>query len=53
MSERESLPQLSGGTFITDGGLETTLIFHLGLELPHFASFVLLDDELGAQALTN
>jgi S-methylmethionine-dependent homocysteine/selenocysteine methylase len=53
MSERESLPQLSGGTFITDGGMETTLIFHVGLELPHFASFVLLDDELGVQALTN
>jgi homocysteine S-methyltransferase len=53
MSERESLPQLSGGTFITDGGMETTFIFHLGLELPQFASFVLLDDELGVQALTN
>jgi S-methylmethionine-dependent homocysteine/selenocysteine methylase len=25
--------------------METTLIFHKGLELPHFASFVLLDDE--------
>jgi methionine synthase I (cobalamin-dependent) len=24
--------------------METTLIFHEGLELPHFASFVLLDD---------
>jgi S-methylmethionine-dependent homocysteine/selenocysteine methylase len=53
VSERESLPQLSAGTFITDGGMETTLIFHVGLELPHFASFVLLDDELGVQALTN
>jgi S-methylmethionine-dependent homocysteine/selenocysteine methylase len=36
---------------ITDGGMETTLIFHEGLELPHFASFVLLDDEAGREAL--
>ena len=36
---------------ITDGGMETTLIFHEGLELPHFASFVLLHDEAGREAL--
>ena len=45
------LPQLSDATFITDGGMETTLIFHEGLELPHFASFVLLDDDEGVRAL--
>ena len=45
------LPQLAGGPFITDGGMETTLIFHEGLELPHFAAFVLLDDESGREAL--
>src|ERR1051325_2758278 len=45
------LPQLSDRTFITDGGMETTLIFHGGLDLPHFASFVLLDDEEGVRAL--
>lgn len=39
-----SAPVLDGKTFITDGGMETTLIFHHGLDLPHFASFVLLDD---------
>lgn len=27
---------------LTDGGLETTLIFHHGLELPHFAAFDLV-----------
>ncbi len=32
---------------LTDGGMETTLIFHYGLELPEFASFVLLADEDG------
>ena len=40
---RRSLPQLGGGPFITDGGLETTLIYHEGIDLPHFAAFVLLD----------
>jgi S-methylmethionine-dependent homocysteine/selenocysteine methylase len=45
------LPQLSDRTFITDGGMETTLIFHGGLDLPRFASFVLLDDEQGMRAL--
>jgi S-methylmethionine-dependent homocysteine/selenocysteine methylase len=46
-----SLPQLDGRTFITDGGMETTLIFREGLELPDFASFVLLDDPEGLGAL--
>ena len=45
------LPPLDGGIFITDGGMETTLIFQQGLELPEFASFVLLDDRTGPQAL--
>ncbi len=31
--------------------METTLIFHEGIDLPHFASFVLLDSEEGRQAL--
>ena len=35
---RARLPQLDGGFFLTDGGLETTLIFHEGLELPCFAA---------------
>ena len=37
--------------FITDGGMETTLIFKQGLDLPYFAAFVLLDDPDGAEAL--
>ena len=36
---------------ITDGGMETTLIFREGLELPEFASFVLLDDPAGRETL--
>ena len=47
-----SLPQLSGERlFLTDGGLETVLVFHKGFELPHFASFTLLEDEQGRAAL--
>ena len=48
---RERLPQLDGGLFITDGGIETTLIFHRGLELPAFAAFHLLKDAEGAEEL--
>lgn len=39
------LPYVSARPFIADGGMETTLIFHRGLERPDFAAFVLLDDE--------
>ena len=48
---RDHLPQLEGGLFLTDGGIETTLIFHDGLDLPYFAAFHLLQDEPGAEAL--
>ena len=37
--------------FLTDGGLETTLIFHEGFELPMFAAFTLLESERGRAAL--
>ena len=47
---RHALPQLSGQLFVTDGGIETTLIFLEGLELPHFASFPLLETPQGAEA---
>jgi S-methylmethionine-dependent homocysteine/selenocysteine methylase len=40
-----------GKLLVTDGGLETTLIFHDGIDLPHFAAFPLLDDEQGRAAL--
>ena len=50
---RSNLPQLSGKYFLTDGGLETTLVFHHGLELPHFASFDLLSNEQGKRTLRN
>ena len=48
---RDSLPQLAGDWFLTDGGIETTLVFHKGVELPEFASFPLLDSDAGRQLL--
>jgi homocysteine S-methyltransferase len=48
---RDDLPQRRGGIFLTDGGMETTLIFQQGIELPHFAAFVLLDSAEGRQQL--
>ena len=48
---RHDLPQMNGQLFLTDGGIETSLIFHDGLELPDFAAFVLLDSESGRESL--
>jgi S-methylmethionine-dependent homocysteine/selenocysteine methylase len=48
---RDHLPQLSGSLFLTDGGIETTLIFHEGLTLPYFAAFDLLKHDAGIAAL--
>jgi homocysteine S-methyltransferase len=51
VKHRHHLPQLDGGLFLTDGGIETTLIFHECLDLPLFAAFDLLKDEEGIEAL--
>lgn len=48
---RNALPQLHGDFFLTDGGIETTLIFLEGLELPDFAAFDLLKRRDGEAAL--
>ena len=48
---RDALPQLRDTPFLTDGGLETTLIFHEGHELPYFAAYDLLTREGGEDAL--
>ena len=48
---RDALPQLGERLFLTDGGIETTLIFREGLELPDFAAFHLLKTREGEAAL--
>ena len=50
---RHALPQAAGGLFLSDGGMETALIFLQGQHLPQFASFVLLEDENGRAELMN
>ncbi|MEM7304797.1 MAG: homocysteine S-methyltransferase, partial [Pseudomonadota bacterium] len=49
---RDNLPQLEGGRFLTDGGLETTMIFHEEMDLPHFAAFDLLTSSNGKDKLS-
>ena len=46
-----TLPQLSSPLTVTDGGLETTLVYLHGIDLPDFAAFPLLDTEAGRAAL--
>src|SRR5687768_15070202 len=48
---RHELPQLADQVFLADGGIETTLIYHQGIDLPEFAAFVLLEDERGREEL--
>jgi hypothetical protein len=48
---RNRLPQLKDRLFLTDGGLETTLIYHDSMNLPHFAAFDLLKDDAGTEIL--
>src|SRR3546814_15921587 len=46
-----TLSHFDGRPFLTDGGLETSMIFHEGIDLPHFASIVLLREEEGRTRL--
>ena len=48
---KAALPQLSGNPVVTDGGLETDLVYHHGLDLPEFAAFPLVDDDDGREVL--
>ena len=47
----EVLPQLDGEIFLSDGGIETYLVFDRGIDLPEFSAFVLLKDETGTREL--
>ena len=50
MKYRDRLPQMQGKDCVTDGGIETVLVFQEGIELPEFASFTLLDRDDGEEA---
>lgn len=49
---RGALPQLNGGLFLSDAGLETDLIFNHGIRIHEFAAHTLLLSEAGRDALT-
>ncbi len=51
MNTQYTLPQLSGKRFITDGGMETDLIFNHQIMLPEFASYDLLRTQNGYETL--
>ncbi|SDZ58118.1 homocysteine S-methyltransferase [Jannaschia faecimaris] len=38
--------------YLTDGGFETSMLFHEGLDLPSFAACVILDSDAGRDAMT-
>lgn len=48
---RRRLPQLDGDLFLTEGGIETSLIFHEGVDLPEFATFPVLHRPGGEELL--
>jgi homocysteine S-methyltransferase len=39
--------------WVTDGGLETDLLFHKGLDLPEFAAFPLVEEDKGSAVLAD
>ena len=49
--EPTRLPHETDVQFLMDGGLETTLIFEHGLDLPYFAAFPLIDSSEGREIL--
>jgi S-methylmethionine-dependent homocysteine/selenocysteine methylase len=51
IADRGTLPQLEHRPFLTDSGLETTLIFKQAIDLPSFAAFVLLETPDGRRRL--
>ena len=51
MQKPRCLPHQTDRLFLTDGGIETWLMYTKGFELPHFSDFQLLDDVVGREAL--
>jgi homocysteine S-methyltransferase len=50
---RQNLPQLSGGLYLADGGIETDLIFNQGIDIRAFAAHTLLPDPVGRKAMSD
>lgn len=52
-NNKTTLPHESANLFLIDGGIETTLIFQEGFDIPHFAAFDLLKEEKGSKVIKN
>lgn len=50
---RRPVPPMRSARYLTDGGLETFLIFDRSLDLPEFAAFPLLETQDGLRELTD
>lgn len=50
-TNKTKLPHQDNRLYVTDSGLETELIFHDGIDLPLFASFPLLETQVGRERL--
>jgi homocysteine S-methyltransferase len=50
---RPDLPHKSDRLFLTDGGIETWLMYKNGIELEHFSAFRLLKDHAATEAITH
>ena len=50
---RHDLPQISKDIFLTDGGMETTFVFHEAIDLPEFAAFVLMQNNEGRATIVD
>ncbi|CAP92713.1 Pc16g00430 [Penicillium rubens Wisconsin 54-1255] len=54
MASQSKLPQLtSSNLFVTEGGIETTLIYRNNLDLPSFSTLPLLNTEDGRQTISS
>lgn len=51
MKEKQNTNPFTEPFYLTDGGLESTMVFHHGIELNHFAAFELLNDKAGRKEL--
>ena len=50
-AQQTALPHQTSTLFLTDGGLETTIIFHHHIDLPEFAAFPLIESDSGQELL--
>ncbi len=51
IARERMLARIGKQLWLTEGGLETELVFHDGIELPHFAAFTLLESVAGRARL--